>query len=127
MTRTGELLSRLSEDTQIIKNAATSNLSEALRNVSTALIGLGFMLATSWKLTCKHLIIGLVVCERHFQESMVLITGFFIHLLLVLALVVVPAISVAVNQFGRFLREISHKTQAAAAAAASIAEVYSFN
>ncbi|XP_052303549.1 ABC transporter B family member 25 isoform X9 [Populus trichocarpa] len=91
VTRTGELLSRFSEDTQIIKNAATSNLSEALRNVSTALIGLGFMLATSWKLT-------------------------------LLALVVVPAISVAVNQFGRFLREISHKTQAAAAAAASIAE-----
>ena len=68
VTRTGELLSRLSEDTQIIKNAATSNLSEALRNVSTALIGLGFMLATSWKLTCKHLIIGLVVCERHFSR-----------------------------------------------------------
>eukprot|EP00258_Populus_trichocarpa_P026707 XP_024442726.1 ABC transporter B family member 25 isoform X3 [Populus trichocarpa] len=91
VTRTGELLSRLSEDTQIIKNAATSNLSEALRNVSTALIGLGFMLATSWKLT-------------------------------LLALVVVPAISVAVSQFSRFLREISHKTQAAAAASASIAE-----
>ncbi|KAH8487143.1 hypothetical protein H0E87_025933 [Populus deltoides] len=91
VTRTGELLSRLSEDTQIIKNAATSNLSEALRNVSTALIGLGFMLATSWKLT-------------------------------LLALVVVPAISVAVSQFGRFLREISHRTQAAAAASASIAE-----
>ncbi|CAK7323228.1 unnamed protein product [Dovyalis caffra] len=91
VTRTGELLSRLSEDTQIIKNAATTNLSEALRNVSTALIGLGFMFATSWKLT-------------------------------LLALVVVPAISVAVRQFGRFLRELSHKTQAAAAAAASIAE-----
>ncbi|KAB5524820.1 hypothetical protein DKX38_022569 [Salix brachista] len=86
-----ELLSRLSEDTQIIKNAATSNLSEALRNVSTALIGLGFMFATSWKLT-------------------------------LLALVVVPVISVAVSQSGRFLRELSHKTQAAAAAAASIAE-----
>ncbi|KAJ6874396.1 hypothetical protein NC652_034160 [Populus alba x Populus x berolinensis] len=91
VTRTGELLSRLSEDTQIIKNAATSNLSEALRNVSTAFIGLGFMLATSWKLT-------------------------------LLALVVVPPISVAVSQFGRFLRENSHKTQAAAAASASIAE-----
>ncbi|PKI77930.1 hypothetical protein CRG98_001550 [Punica granatum] len=91
VTRTGELLSRLSEDTQIIKNAATTNLSEALRNLSTAFIGLGFMFATSWKLT-------------------------------LLALVVVPAISVAVRQFGRFLRELSHKTQAAAAVAASIAE-----
>ncbi|KAL9376464.1 hypothetical protein Peur_030584 [Populus x canadensis] len=91
VTKTGELLSRLSEDTQIIKNAATTNLSEALRNVSTALIGLGFMFATSWKLT-------------------------------LLSLAVVPAISVAVRQFGCFLRELSHKTQAAAAASASIAE-----
>ena len=43
--------------------------------------------------------------------------------LIVLALVVVPVISVAVRQFGRFLRELSHKTQAAAAVASSIAEV----
>ncbi|KAK1297320.1 ABC transporter B family member 25 [Acorus calamus] len=91
VTRTGELLSRLSEDTQIIKNAATTNLSEALRNLTTAFIGLGFMFTTSWKLT-------------------------------LLALVVVPAISVAVRKFGRYLRELSHKTQAAAAVASSIAE-----
>ncbi|KAL1824962.1 hypothetical protein DCAR_0313068 [Daucus carota subsp. sativus] len=91
VTRTGELLSRLSEDTQIIKNAATTNLSEALRNLSTAAIGLAFMFSTSWKLT-------------------------------LLALLVVPVISVGVRQFGRYLRELSHKTQAAAAVAASIAE-----
>ncbi|KAL2462015.1 ABC transporter B family member 27 [Abeliophyllum distichum] len=91
VTRTGELLSRLSEDTQIIKNAATTNLSEALRNLSTAFIGLGFMFTTSWKLT-------------------------------LLSLIVVPAISVAVKKFGRYLRELSHKTQAAAAVASSIAE-----
>lgn len=91
VTRTGELLSRLSEDTQIIKNAATTNLSEALRNFSTAFIGLSFMFATSWKLT-------------------------------LLALAVVPVLSVAVRKFGRYLRELSHKTQAAAAVASSIAE-----
>ncbi|KAI3669947.1 hypothetical protein L6452_41455 [Arctium lappa] len=91
VTRTGELLSRLSEDTQIIKNAATTNLSEALRNLTTAFIGLGFMFSSSWKLT-------------------------------LLALVVVPLISVAVRYFGRYLRELSHATQAAAAVAASIAE-----
>ncbi|KAL4574454.1 hypothetical protein LXL04_021286 [Taraxacum kok-saghyz] len=91
VTRTGELLSRLSEDTQIIKNAATSNVSEILRNLSTAFIGLGFMFATSWKLT-------------------------------LLALVVVPGISIAVRQVGRYLREVSHKTQTAAAVASSIAE-----
>ncbi|WVZ60592.1 hypothetical protein U9M48_010591 [Paspalum notatum var. saurae] len=91
VTRTGELLSRLSEDTQIIKNAATTNLSEALRNATTTAIGLGFMFSTSWKLT-------------------------------LLALVIVPVISVAVRKFGRFLRELSHQTQAAAAIASSIAE-----
>lgn len=91
VTRTGELLSRLSEDTQVIKNAATTNLSEALRNLSTAFIGLGFMFTTSWKLT-------------------------------LLALAVVPLVSIAVRQFGRYLREVSHKTQAAAAVASSIAE-----
>ncbi|KAH6803047.1 transporter associated with antigen processing protein 2 [Perilla frutescens var. frutescens] len=91
VTRTGELLSRLSEDTQIIKSAATTNLSEALRNVTTALIGIVFMFSSSWKLT-------------------------------LLALVVVPIISVCVRKFGRYLRELSHATQAAAAVAASIAE-----
>ncbi|KAK3032547.1 hypothetical protein RJ639_036786, partial [Escallonia herrerae] len=91
VTRTGELLSRLSEDTQIIKNAATTNLSDALRSVTTAAIGLGFMFSSSWKLA-------------------------------LLALAVVPVISVAVRQFGRYFRELSHSTQAAAAVAASIAE-----
>ncbi|XP_030465204.2 ABC transporter B family member 27-like [Syzygium oleosum] len=91
VTRTGELLSRLSEDTQVIKNAATNNLSEALRNLTTALIGISFMFTSSWKLA-------------------------------LLALAVVPVISVAVRKFGRYLRELSHATQAAAAVASSIAE-----
>ena len=47
--------------------------------------------------------------------------------LIVLALAVVPIISVAVRKFGRFLRELSHKTQAAAAVASSIAEVCLFH
>ncbi|KAL4368222.1 hypothetical protein GQ457_05G017010 [Hibiscus cannabinus] len=91
VTRTGELLSRLSEDTQVIKNAATTNLSEALRNLTTAGIGVVFMFSSSWKLT-------------------------------LLSLAVVPVISVAIRKFGRYLKELSHSTQAAAAVAASIAE-----
>ncbi|KAM3337955.1 ABC transporter B family member 27 [Capsicum galapagoense] len=91
VTRTGELLSRLSEDTQIIKNAATTNLSEALRNLTTVLIGIGFMFSSSWKLT-------------------------------LLSVVAVPIISIGVRKVGRYLRELSHETQAAAAVAASIAE-----
>ncbi|XP_062145343.1 ABC transporter B family member 27-like [Alnus glutinosa] len=91
VTRTGELLSRLSEDTQIIKNAATTNLSWALGSLTTAFIGIGFMFSSSRKLT-------------------------------LLALAVVPVISIAVQKSGRYLRELSHSTQAAAAMAASIAE-----
>ncbi|MBA0841956.1 hypothetical protein Goarm_001808, partial [Gossypium armourianum] len=91
VTRTGELLSRLSEDTQIIKNAATTNLSEALRNLATASIGVAFMFSSSWKLT-------------------------------LLSLAIVPVISVAIRRLGRYLKELSHKTQAAAAVASSIAE-----
>ncbi|XP_028763586.1 ABC transporter B family member 25 isoform X2 [Neltuma alba] len=91
VTRTGEIMSRLSEDTQIIKNAATTNLSQALNSLSIAFIGLVFMFWTSWKLT-------------------------------LLALAVVPATFIALRKFGWFLRDLSQKTQDAAAAAASIAE-----
>jgi ABC-type multidrug transport system fused ATPase/permease subunit len=69
VTRTGELLSRLSEDTQIIKNAATTNLSEALRNVTTTAIGLGFMFSTSWKLTCKYQFLCLCSIDNNLVAS----------------------------------------------------------
>nr|GMD37523.1 ABC transporter B family member 25-like [Ipomoea batatas] len=91
VAQTGELLSRLSEDTQIIKSAATTDLSGALKNLSTAFIGVGFMFTTSWELT-------------------------------LLGLVVVPAISIGIRRFGQYMRELSHKTQAAAAMASSVAE-----
>nr|GMD34080.1 ABC transporter B family member 25-like [Ipomoea batatas] len=91
VAQTGELLSRLSEDTQIIKSAATTDLSGALKNLSTAFIGVGFMFTTSWELT-------------------------------LLGLVVVPAISIGIRRFGQYMRELSHKTQAAAAVASSVAE-----
>ncbi|XP_031090911.1 ABC transporter B family member 25-like [Ipomoea triloba] len=91
VAQTGELLSRLSEDTQIIKSAATTDLSGALKNLSTAFIGVGFMFTTSWELT-------------------------------LLGLVVVPPISIGMRRFGQYMRELSHKTQAAAAVASSVAE-----
>lgn len=46
-----------------------------------------------------------------------------IDIIAVLALIIVPAISLGIRAFGKYLRELSHKTQAAAAVAASIAEV----
>lgn len=47
----------------------------------------------------------------------------FFHVDAVLALIVVPAISFGIRAFGKYLRDLSHKTQAAAALAGSIAEV----
>eukprot|EP00850_Spirogloea_muscicola_P002434 SM000009S23563 [mRNA] locus=s9:776272:781348:- [translate_table: standard] len=61
VTRTGELLNRLAEDTQVIKNAATVNLSEAMRSVATALLGLGYMFFTSWELTLMTMVVIPVV------------------------------------------------------------------
>ncbi|KAE8700019.1 ABC transporter B family member 27 [Hibiscus syriacus] len=90
-TSTGELLNRLSEDAQIIKTAATTNLSEALRNLTSTIVGIGFMFSSSWKLT-------------------------------LLSLAVVPVVAVAMHRFGRYLKQLSHTTQAAAAVAASVAE-----
>ncbi|KAB2055896.1 hypothetical protein ES319_A11G068600v1 [Gossypium barbadense] len=70
VTSTGELLSRLSADTQIIKTAATSNLSEALRNLTSAIIGIGFMFSSSWKLTLLSLVVVPVtaVTMRRFRR-----------------------------------------------------------
>lgn len=60
-----------------------------------------------------------VFWQGHLQTCQTLIF-FFVA---VLALAIVPAISLGIRSFGRYLRELSHKTQAAAAVAASIAEV----
>eukprot|EP00898_Chlorokybus_atmophyticus_P001132 jgi/Chlat1/2019/Chrsp158S00130 len=50
-SRVGELLSRLSEDCSVLRSAATSELSQLLRSSSSALLGVTYMLAASWRLT----------------------------------------------------------------------------
>ena len=121
VTRTGELISRLSEDTQIIKNASTTNLSEALRDLTTAFIGVGFMFSSSWKLTCMQFSCLSIFYECPLSDAYSTHGSFYS--LLVLSLAVVPIISVGVRKFGHYLQELSHTTQGAAAVAASIAEV----
>ncbi|MEZ4459980.1 MAG: ABC transporter transmembrane domain-containing protein [bacterium] len=49
-TKTGELTSRLTSDTQVLQNAVTSNLSMALRYATQALGGVAVLFATSWQL-----------------------------------------------------------------------------
>ena len=47
----GSLISRLTADTNLLKNVATQNLSMFLRGLATAIIGLAFMFLTSYRLT----------------------------------------------------------------------------
>ena len=85
------------------------------------------MFSSSWSLTCKLIfvlakflqIVAPSAGKNHAQCNSLFPPT------LVLALVVVAVVSVAVKKFGRCLRELSQKTQAAAAVAASIAEVVS--
>ncbi|WP_394763997.1 ABC transporter transmembrane domain-containing protein [Phenylobacterium sp.] len=51
MTRTGEVLSRLTTDIQIVENLLTTSISVSLRNLLMLVGGLGYMLVVSPKLT----------------------------------------------------------------------------
>nr|CAG4718556.1 unnamed protein product [Naegleria fowleri] len=70
VTKTGELLNRLSSDTKALENAVTSNLFIFLRNMVQAIGGVGFLFYTSWKLTLvtlsvvPPLIIGAIIYAK---------------------------------------------------------------
>jgi ABC-type multidrug transport system fused ATPase/permease subunit len=49
--RTGELINRLSSDSTILKDAATTNISMGLRWMATVIIGIGYLFWCSWSLT----------------------------------------------------------------------------
>jgi ABC-type multidrug transport system fused ATPase/permease subunit len=51
VTRTGELINRLSTDTTVLKDGVTINVSMALRWASTVVVGIGYLFFISWKLT----------------------------------------------------------------------------
>src|SRR6201996_5027271 len=51
MTRTGEVLSRLTTDIQIVENLLTPSISVSLRNILMLIGGMGYMLIVSPKLT----------------------------------------------------------------------------
>jgi ATP-binding cassette subfamily B protein len=51
MTRTGEVLSRLTTDIQIVENLLTTSISVSLRNILMLIGGLGYMLFVSPRLT----------------------------------------------------------------------------
>ena len=57
VTRTGEILSRLTADTSVIQAVISSSLSQALRNVLLTIGGLALLLVTNLKLTLTVLIV----------------------------------------------------------------------
>ena len=51
VTRTGELINRLSTDTTVLKDAVTINISMALRWIANIVVGIAYLFFVSWKLT----------------------------------------------------------------------------
>ena len=67
VTRTGELINRLSADTTVLKDAVTVNVSMALRWASTVVVGIGYLFFISWKLTLVMLsVVPLVAISARF-------------------------------------------------------------
>eukprot|EP01104_Vermistella_antarctica_P011957 TRINITY_DN3387_c0_g1_i1.p1 TRINITY_DN3387_c0_g1~~TRINITY_DN3387_c0_g1_i1.p1 ORF type:complete len:740 (+),score=171.75 TRINITY_DN3387_c0_g1_i1:299-2518(+) len=55
--RTGELINRLSSDTQVIETSLTNNLSMAMRYSATSLLSVIILFFVSWKLTLVMLLV----------------------------------------------------------------------
>lgn len=90
-SRTGELVSRLASDTQVLQNTVTVNVSMGLRYLVGAVGGLALLLWTSLELT-------------------------------VIAMAVVPVVTIAATLMGRVIRKLSAQVQDALADASEVAE-----
>ena len=51
VTKTGELVNRLSADTTILKSACTTEVAETLQSIIQVIISVGYVFYLSWKLT----------------------------------------------------------------------------
>lgn len=67
-TRVGELVSRLGSDTSVLKDAATSNISMALRWSASVIGSVIYLFAVSWKLTMVMLAVvpPLAIAARYY-------------------------------------------------------------
>jgi ABC-type multidrug transport system fused ATPase/permease subunit len=55
--QTGDLVSRISGDTSILRDAVTGNISMALRLSATVILGVIYLFVVSWKLTLAVLVV----------------------------------------------------------------------
>jgi ABC-type multidrug transport system fused ATPase/permease subunit len=71
-TFAGSLLSRITADTELLRDAATTNVSILLRSTANALIGVGMMFWTSWRLTLLALGVtpAVVLFVAHFGRAL---------------------------------------------------------
>ncbi|XP_039249155.2 ATP-binding cassette sub-family B member 10, mitochondrial-like [Styela clava] len=90
-SRTGELINRLSADTELVSSSVTQNVSDGLRSLAQIIAGIGMMFFMSADLAK-------------------------------VVLSVVPPVAVTAIIYGRFVRNITQKTQTALAESTQIAE-----
>ncbi|TEA40967.1 hypothetical protein DBR06_SOUSAS20710027, partial [Sousa chinensis] len=113
-TRTGELINRLSSDAALLGRSVTENLSDGLRAVAQASIGIGMMVCRPG---CRGALRpGLgprPLLRREFFVSPNLAT---------FVLSVVPPISILAVLYGRYLRKLTKVTQDSLAQATQLAE-----
>lgn len=65
--KTGDLISRLSSDTQIISKTLSGNISDGTRSFISGIVGLSMMCVVSWKLTlCMSLIFPPLILSSFF-------------------------------------------------------------
>ncbi len=70
--KSGSLLSRISADTESLKDAATTNVSILLRSSANVVVALAMMLATSWRLTLLTLGVtpAVALAVSHFGRAL---------------------------------------------------------
>ncbi|KAJ1534161.1 ATP-binding cassette sub- B member 10, mitochondrial [Nowakowskiella sp. JEL0078] len=98
--RTGELISRLSSDTNIVGKAITQNLSDGLRSTTTAVVGLGMMLYVNPFLTVDIEVKNLIGTM----------------------MAIIPPVALGAIWYGRLIRVLSRQTQDAFSETSKVAE-----
>lgn len=74
--KTGDLISRLSSDTQIISKTLSGNISDGTRSVISGIVGLSMMCFVSWKLTlCMSLLFPPLILSSFYYGRKIKLLG----------------------------------------------------
>lgn len=106
--KTGELVNRLSADTQIVGQALSSNISDGLRSTIMVCAGTSMM-------------VSFIIIRRDYWQSIIFQFYMSPELALV-GLAIVPPIAGIAVIYGRFVRKITRRVQDSLADATQVAE-----